>query len=175
MKTAKCSTLSYTSMDAPTVGLLWLAATEQGLCAIEFGGEEAAFVKKLERHWGMAPQRDAQPLAATVQQLQEYLAGERQEFDLPLDMRSMRPFQKQVLAATSAIPAGQYATYQALALQIGKPRAMRAVGRAEATNPIPLVIPCHRVIGSDGSLRGYGGGLEMKSALLRLEGALLAE
>ena len=173
MKGPRCSSLAYTDTDAPIAGHLWLAATEVGLCAIELGGDEAAFVHALERRWGVTPQRDDGPLAAARQQVQEYLAGRRKTFDLPLDLRLLRPFQRQVLDATLAVPWGQATTYRTLAVQAGRPRAGRAVGRAQATNPIPLVIPCHRVIGSDGSLRGYGGGLEMKAALLRLEGVTL--
>jgi methylated-DNA-[protein]-cysteine S-methyltransferase len=175
MKKPKCTTLSYTGMDAPLVGRLWLAATEQGLCEIAFDGDEAEFVARLERLWRVKPVKDEQPLAEAVKQLREYLAGQRTGFDLPIETRHLRPFQRQVLDATQAIPRGNVSTYRALALQVGRPRAMRAVGRAEATNPMPLVIPCHRVIGSNGSLRGYGGGLPLKSALLKLEGVMLAE
>jgi O-6-methylguanine DNA methyltransferase len=160
-------------MDAPIAGHLCLAATEAGLCAIELGGDEAALVHKLERRWGRKPQRDEAALAEAQRQVGEYLAGQRKSFDLPLDLRLLRPFQRQVLDATRAVPWGQATTYHALAAQVGRPRSGRAVGRAQATNPIPLVIPCHRVIGSDGSLRGYGGGLEMKAALLRMEGVTL--
>ena len=86
----------------------------------------------------------------------------------------MRSFQREALLATFAIPYGQTSTYGEIAMQIGRLRSARAVGRAEATNPMPLVIPCHRVLGSDGKLRGYGGGLDIKKWLLRLEGAVLA-
>jgi methylated-DNA-[protein]-cysteine S-methyltransferase len=173
MKAPRCSSLAYMAIDAPIVGRLWLAATEAGLCAIEFGGDEAVFVHTLERRWGVTPQPDGRPLAAARQQLLEYLGRQRRVFDLPLDLRLLRPFQKQVLDATLAVPWGQATTYRTLAVQVGRPHSGRAVGRAQATNPIPLIIPCHRVIGSDGSLRGYGGGLEMKAALLQLEGVTL--
>jgi methylated-DNA-[protein]-cysteine S-methyltransferase len=106
-----------------------------------------------------------------VRQLHEYFRLERHEFDLPLAPRGT-PFQQMVWAALQAIPYGATITYRELAERIGRPEAVRAVGRANATNPIPIIIPCHRVIGSDGTLTGYGGGLDMKERLLRLEGAL---
>jgi O-6-methylguanine DNA methyltransferase len=168
-----CTSLFYTSINTPLAGQLWLAATEQGLCAIVFDGDEAAFVRKLQRRWGVQPQRDDSALAEATKQVQEYLTGERKAFDLPLDLRLLRPFHRLVLEATAAIPWGQVSTYRALAHQLGRPRATRAVGRAEACDPLPLVIPCHRVIGSDGRLTGYSGGLDMKRALLELEGVML--
>ena len=173
MSKAKCSALSYTSTDAPIAGQLWLATTEQGLCAIAFDGDEASFVARLQRRWGVQPQRDDSVLAAAITQVREYLSGRRTVFDLPLDLRLLRPFHRLALQATAAIPWGQVSTYRALAHEIGRPRAVRAMGRAEARNPLPLVIPCHRVIGSNGNLTGYSGGLEMKSALLQLEGVML--
>ena len=173
MRKPKCSLLSYVGADAPIVGRLWLAMTEEGLCEITFDGDELAFVERLDRLWGVRPQFDQAVLRESVRQVQQYLQGQRDGFDLPLDMRLLRPFQRQVLEATLMIPRGQVTTYHALAVQVGRPRSSRAVGRAQARNPIPLVIPCHRVIGSDGGLHGYGGGLEMKAALLQLEGVTL--
>ena len=166
-----CDILFYSSMEAPIVGRLWLAATERGLCAITFGGDEAAFVAKLEQTWGLRPLPGAEALAEAMQQVRDYVAGKRTSFDLPIDLRPLTGFQRQVLEATLAIPYGQTVSYRGLAESIGNPRAVRAVGGVQAGNPIPLVIPCHRVVGSNGSLTGYGGGMEMKQALLRLEGA----
>ncbi len=173
MPKPSCSLLVYTSLDTPIAGRLWLAATECGLCAIAFDGSEAAFVQMLERRWGVTPQPDGKTLAAAGQQLSEYLSGRRRNFDLPLDLRRLRPFHRQILELTAAIPWGQVCTYRMLAHEIGRPKAVRAVGRAEARNPLPLVIPCHRVIGSSGKLTGYTGGLDMKGALLRLEGVMM--
>jgi O-6-methylguanine DNA methyltransferase len=173
MPRATCDILFYTSMDAPIAGRLWLATTEHGVCAIVFGGDEAAFVAGLERTWGLHPLRDAGALAEAKEQLGDYLAGKRQSFDLPLDLRPLSPFQRQVLEATLAIPRGQTASYKAVAESVGRPKAVRAIGGVQAGNPIPIVIPCHRVVGSDGSLTGYGGGIHVKQALLRLEGAML--
>jgi methylated-DNA-[protein]-cysteine S-methyltransferase len=170
-----CDLLVYTSMETSIAGKLWLAATEHGLCAIDFGGEESAFVARLQHAWGIRPLRDGGALQQTIYQLDEYFAGKRSSFDLPLDLRQVTPFRRQVLEATLAVPSGQTVTYGELAQRIGRPHAARAVGGAQATNPIPIIVPCHRVVGSDGSLTGYGGGMAVKEALLKLEGAMLAE
>jgi methylated-DNA-[protein]-cysteine S-methyltransferase len=173
MRKPKCSSLSYAGAQEPIVGRLWLAATEEGLCEIAFGGEEPAFVERLDHLWGVHPQPNPAALHESVRQLHQYLNGQRDSFDLPLDLRLLRPFQRQVLEATMQVPRGQVTTYHALAVQVGRPRSARAVGRAQARNPVPVIIPCHRVIGSDGGLHGYGGGLDMKAALLQLEGVTL--
>ena len=170
MRRATCDILLYSSIDAPIVGLLWLAATEHGLCAVAFGGDEAVFVAGLERTWGLHPLHDKGALAEAKEQIDDYLSGKRQSFDLRLDLRPLSPFERQTLEATLSIPRGQTLSYKALAGRIGNPKAVRAVGGVEAGNPIPIIIPCHRVVGSDGSLTGYGGGIHVKQALLRLEG-----
>ena len=171
MSKGTCDILFYDSMDAPLAGKLWLAATEHGLCAVAFGGDEATFVADLEKTWAFRPLHDHSALDDARQQLSDYLNGQRTGFDLRLDLRAVTPFQRQVLEATLAIPRGQTVSYKALAERVGKPNAVRAVGGAQARNPIPIVIPCHRVVGADGSLTGYGGGMALKQALLRLEGA----
>jgi methylated-DNA-[protein]-cysteine S-methyltransferase len=109
-------------------------------------------------------------------ELSEYLTGRRHQFTISIDWSVMWPFQQAALQATFTIPYGETRTYGELATQIGRPRAASAVGRAEATNPMPLVIPCHRVIGADGKLHGYGGGegLPTKEWLLKMEGAVIA-
>ena len=106
------------------------------------------------------------------QQIQEFLAGKRSEFDLPFDLSAGTPFQQSVWQALLDIPKGRTTTYGALARGIGKAQAMRAVGAAVGRNPLSLAVPCHRVVGQDGSLTGYAGGLHRKTALLQLEGAL---
>ncbi len=108
------------------------------------------------------------PFAAVRQQLEEYFAGDRKDFDLPLHL-SGTEFQVQVLEELQRIPYGETTSYGDIAQRIGRPKAMRAVGAANGRNPIPIVIPCHRVIGSSGDLTGFGGGLDTKEALLRLE------
>jgi methylated-DNA-[protein]-cysteine S-methyltransferase len=114
----------------------------------------------------------AQGMRAVRQQLSEYFLGTRRVFDLPLDATGS-PFDRQVWARLLAIPYGITTSYGAIALELGLTNGARAVGRANGANPIPIVIPCHRVIGSDGQLTGYGGGLATKRALLELEGAIL--
>lgn len=150
---------------------LWVAVTEAGLIAIAFRQNQAEFTDWLARHGCNPVEYDEERTAQACQQIQEYLAGTRVAFTLPLDLSLMNPFQTQVLQATLAIPYGSTTTYSALAEHLGRPRAARAIGRAEATNPLPLVMPCHRVVGKDGSLRGYGGpkGIENKAWLLELE------
>ncbi|MCC7117176.1 MAG: methylated-DNA--[protein]-cysteine S-methyltransferase [Anaerolineales bacterium] len=109
-----------------------------------------------------------------AQAVREYLQGKRRPFDLPIEWAALTPFQQKALRAVYKIPYGETRTYQEIAIAIGHPHAPRAVGRANATNPMPLVIPCHRVLGTDGKLHGYGGGtgLPTKAWLLKLEGAL---
>jgi methylated-DNA-[protein]-cysteine S-methyltransferase len=111
-------------------------------------------------------------LEAVRRQLEEYFAGERREFTLTLDLRGATGFRLRALQAMGRVPYGETVTYAELAARAGNPRAARAAGHACATNPIPIVLPCHRILGSDGGLHGYGGGLHMKEQLLRLEGVL---
>ncbi len=115
--------------------------------------------------------RETPLLARGREELLEYLAGARRDFDLPLAPQGT-PFQQRVWAALREIPYGQTRSYRELALAAGSPRGYRAVGMANHRNPIPILIPCHRVVGADGSLTGYAGGLELKRKLLELEGAL---
>jgi O-6-methylguanine DNA methyltransferase len=107
-------------------------------------------------------------------QLDEYFEGRREAFELDVDLRGTAPFAERVLRELALVPYGRTTTYGALAAQVGEPQAARAVGTVMNRNPVPIVLPCHRVIGASGSLVGYGGGLARKEQLLRLEGALLA-
>ena len=129
------------------------------------------FSQRIETRFHTAVVYDQSRTAEPLRQLEEYLAGKRRQFDLPLDLSTLTKFQQQVLSRTYEIPYGRTSTYKDIAIQVGKMNAARAVGRVEATNPIPLVIPCHRVLGSDGSLHGYGGpgGIKLKAWLLNLE------
>lgn len=155
------------------VGPLWVAVSENGLFAVEFGGSQEAFTQQILRR---APKArllpGAQQTAQASRQIIEYLEGKRKIFDLEIDLSGLTRFQQEALRATLAIPYGETATYSQIAALLGSPGAARAVGRAEATNPMPLVIPCHRVVGTDGTLHGYGGpgGIELKARLLKLEG-----
>lgn len=153
------------------VGTIRVAATSRGVCKIALGKETAqAFFGWLEHHVSRAPGKPERSgiVALALDQIAEYLNGERRDFDLPLDLRGTE-FQRSAWSAVAGIPYGQTRTYAQIAQAIGKPFAVRAVGAANGANPLPLVVPCHRVLGSDGSLTGYGGGLEVKQKLLEME------
>jgi methylated-DNA-[protein]-cysteine S-methyltransferase len=176
VKMDKISPLYTGVLRNSPLGDLWVAVSDRGLAAIEWSKDEAVFGAYLTKRFKRPIQSDPKRVALALQQLDEYLRGARKAFDLPIDWFLMRPFQQQVLQIVYAIPFGQTRTYGDIAHEIGNPRAARAVGRANATNPMPLVVPCHRVIGGDGKLHGYGGGegLPTKEWLLKLEGAVLA-
>jgi methylated-DNA-[protein]-cysteine S-methyltransferase len=164
--------VAYDLADSP-VGRLLVAATPQGLCRITFDPEPERELDALARRFGPRVLRSPKPLRRVRRELDEYFEGRRQEFDLPVDLRRLPEFQQTVLAELVRVPFGSVETYGGLATRIGRPRAARAVGGALNRNPVPIVVPCHRVVGSTGSLVGYGGGLERKERLLALEGALL--
>ena len=157
-----------TLVDSP-VGPLRLAADDGGLRLIEF--PEPRHPVPPGKDW---EEGDNAVLAMTRAQLGEYFAGRRRTFDLPLAPEGTE-FQRSVWMALRGIPFGATISYRALAERIGRPSAMRAVGAANGRNPLPIVVPCHRVIGADGSLTGFGGGLPTKRFLLELEGALPRE
>ncbi len=158
-------------LDSP-FGPLFLGATEQGLCAVCFAPQTAALQRHLARYGIDRFQAGPSPfLEAASSYLQAYFAGENPPLTFPLDLRGT-PFQRLVWEALLTIPYGETRAYSAIAAQIGRPRAIRAVGRAVGSNPISLIVPCHRVIGRNGELVGYGGGLKLKQALLALEHGL---
>lgn len=158
-------TVLSTTIDSP-VGPLRLAASDAGLHAILFHANRHP--PKNGHDW----RQGGHPLLREAQrQLDEYFAGTRRSFDLPLAPDGTA-FQLGVWRALAEIPYGGTISYAQLAARVGKPAAMRAVGAANGRNPLPIVLPCHRVIGSDGSLTGFGGGLPTKAFLLQLEGAL---
>jgi methylated-DNA-[protein]-cysteine S-methyltransferase len=157
------------------LGDLWAATTTGGLIALDLWEDEDRFrglVQKLKSgRLVYGPER----LDGVLGQVAEYLEGSRQKFDITIDWSVMSPFQREVLQKVNEIPFGETSTYGDIATSLSKPGTMRAVGRANATNPIPIVIPCHRVLGADGRLHGYSapGGLETKAWLLRREGSWL--
>ena len=159
------------------VGPLYVAVNERGLVALDFGVSEQEFVARVTQRTKATLIRSDDAAAEAMKQVKEYLEGQRTRFDLPLDMSMLSEFQRRVLGIALKIPRGKYLTYGDVAKAIGKPRASRAVGQALGHNPVPIVIPCHRVLGSDGSLHGYsgGGGIQTKKWLLQLEGAALPQ
>jgi methylated-DNA-[protein]-cysteine S-methyltransferase len=166
----------YALVDSP-IGTLVAAATPRGLVTLSYedrrgGGTDAVLdwvAAKLSPRMLEAPAK----LDDVRRELDEYFEGRRREFDLPIDWALTGDFTRRVLTATAAIPFGQVSTYGAVAAQAGNPKASRAAGRALGANPIPIVVPCHRVIGTNGRLTGYTGGLDRKIALLELEGIVL--
>ena len=163
--------VAYTTTGTP-VGTLLLAATPTGLVrvAYEREGHDRVLAELAER---ISPRvlRAPHRLEAAVRQLEEYFAGERTGFDLPLDLALSRGFRQRVQRHLPQIPYGRTRSYGEVARSVGSPRAVRAVGTACATNPLPVVVPCHRVLRADGGPGGYVGGLDAKAALLELERA----
>jgi len=151
----------YCYLNSP-IGDLLLAGDDDGLSLIGF--PQGKMRHDPEPDWIF----NEKPFAVARQQLEEYFAGDRREFDLPLNL-SGTEFQVQVLEELQRIPYGETTSYGDIAKRIGRPKAMREVGAANGRNPIPIIVPCHRVIGSSGDLTGFGGGLDTKAALLRLE------
>jgi methylated-DNA-[protein]-cysteine S-methyltransferase len=162
--------VAYDLADSP-VGDLLVAVTERGLCRIAYRPDDA--LDELSADFGVRVLRMPKRVDRVRRELDEYFAGTRRDFDLETDLSPVPAFQREVLRALARVPFGQVTTYGALAAQVGRPRAARAVGGAMNRNPIPIVLPCHRVVGSNGKLVGYAGGLDRKEALLRLEGAVL--
>jgi methylated-DNA-[protein]-cysteine S-methyltransferase len=160
------------------IGPLLLAATREGLVNVVFHADDAVRDKALER---LASRLGTQPvqapgsplLAEAIRQVEAYFTGERRDFELPLDWSLISGFNRQVLRELAAgVPYGTVVGYGALAERVGQPGAAQAVGAAMGSNPLPVVVPCHRVVESDGGIGGFGGGLEAKRQLLALEGVL---
>jgi methylated-DNA-[protein]-cysteine S-methyltransferase len=165
----------YALVDSP-IGTLVAAATPHGLATLsyadQFDGADGVLdwvAAKLSPRMLEAPAR----LDDVRRELDEYFEGRHHDFDLPIDWSLASQFGRRILKATAAIPFGQVSTYGKVAAQAGNPKASRAAGRALGANPIPIVVPCHRVIGSSGQLTGYTGGLHRKVALLQIEGVVL--
>jgi methylated-DNA-[protein]-cysteine S-methyltransferase len=161
--------VAYELSDTP-LGTLLLAKTERGLCRIEYDPEPGRGVERLARSFGRRVLRAPGALDDVRRQLDEYFDGRRRLFELELDLGlATTPFSRRVLQELARVPYGAVTTYGKLAGRAGKPRAARAVGTVMNRNPLPIVLPCHRVVGASGSLVGYGGGLERKQTLLQLE------
>ena len=155
---------STKQLDSP-IGRLQLVATDQGLSHLLFD-QQLGKDSELD---GDSAESDTHPvLAAATAQLEEYFAGRRQEFDIPLDLTGTE-FQRAAWSALASVPFGETRSYRQQAEAIGRPKAVRAIGAANGKNPVPIVLPCHRIVGSDGSLTGYGGGLPIKVYLLNHE------
>jgi methylated-DNA-[protein]-cysteine S-methyltransferase len=165
----------FALVDSP-VGTLVAAATQRGLATLSYedfhGGVDAvldSLAAKLSPRMLEAPKK----LDDVRRELDEYFEGRRRDFDLPIDWSLATEFTRRILQATAAIPFGQTSTYGKVAARAGNPKASRAAGRALGSNPIPIVVPCHRVVGTNGQLTGYTGGLHRKVALLQIEGIVL--
>lgn len=168
-------TVKYSMMSSP-IGPIMIASTPQGVCYVGFGNgdsEKFALLRWCQKWVAMDINSDHLELDEAahrdvMQQLQEYFEGKRKEFEIPLDIRGTS-FQKLVWQQLQNIPYGETRSYKEIAVAMGAPRAVRAIGGANNRNPLPILIPCHRVIGSNGALVGYGGGLDIKEYLLNLE------
>jgi methylated-DNA-[protein]-cysteine S-methyltransferase len=156
--------------DSP-LGPLWLAIGPNGVLAIHYGATGYdADLRRIVARYGPGVLRAPKRLDRVKRELDEYFAGKRTAFALSVDLSALTPFQRRVLAATKRVRFGRVRSYREIATAAGMPSASRATGNALGANPIPIVVPCHRVLGSDGSLHGYAGGLDRKRWLLRLEG-----
>lgn len=166
----------YDRLDGTLLGSIWLAVGPHGLLAVEYAGSEASFRSYLSKLSSSEAQRSFAKVASAKDQVLAYLSGQRQQLSLDVDLSHLTPFQQRVLEETRKVPRGQVASYAQIAKRIGQPKAVRAVGQALRRNPVPIAVPCHRVIASDGSLGGYAGKMRSrrKLQLLQLEGATLA-
>jgi len=162
--------VGFDVVDSP-VGALLLAATPRGVCRISYDADPEAQAERLARVYGSRVLRAPRAVDGAKRELDEYFDGRREAFDLSVDLTGASPWSSRVLRELAQVPFGEVTTYGQLAARVGRPRAARAVGTVMNRNPIPIVLPCHRVVGSTGSLVGYAGGLDRKEQLLRLEGA----
>jgi methylated-DNA-[protein]-cysteine S-methyltransferase len=165
--------VAYDVLPETPLGPLLVGVTDRGVCRISFDPEPEHHLELLARVFGPRVLRSARPVDRLRRELDEYFEGRRREFDIEPDVRGVTPYYRQVLHELANVAYGETTTYGALAARTGNPRAARAVGTVMNRNPIPIVLPCHRVVGSSGSLTGYAGGLDRKEHLLRLEGVTL--
>jgi len=158
----------YSSFESPWLKKVFVASTERGVCMVDFLTSEKAFLRNLKGQFPGGGIQDKQKNRGILLQLKKYLEGGLKRFKCKLDLRGT-PFQKKVWSALVKIPYGETRSYQDVARAIGHPKAFRAVGNANGSNPIPLIIPCHRVIETNGGLGGFGHGLKVKKELLDFE------
>ncbi len=163
----------YISKLESPFGIIYLASSDDGLVQIGLSTEEKFLVELNKKYPKSQIEENDAKNEMALQQLKDYFSGERNEFSVPIRLAGTE-FQKKVWNELLKIPYGQTISYGEIARNIGNPKAVRAVGLANNRNPVSIIVPCHRVIGANGKLVGYGGGLDMKENLLRLEGALLA-
>ena len=160
----------YSSFNSLLLKKVFVASTERGVCAVDFFKTEKAFLKELKKRFTGKIVKDDRKNRKTIDQLRRYLNGELRRFDCKLDLEGT-PFQKKVWSALAKIPYGQTRSYRDIAKAIGHPKAFRAVGNANGQNSIPLIVPCHRVVETNGGLGGFGHGIKVKKRLLDLEKA----
>lgn len=162
-------TVGYRVIDSP-LGPLWVAVGPHGVLAIHYGAEPSRpELARIVRSYGPGLLPDARRADALARQLDQYFAGKRRTFDVPVDLSPLTDFQRRILRATADVDFGSVSTYARVAATAGSQKGSRAAGQALGANPIPIVVPCHRILASDGSLGGYAGGLEAKRRLLQLE------
>lgn len=162
-------TVGYSVIDSP-LGKLWLAIGPKGVLGIHYGAEPSLpELGRIVLAYGPGILPDARRADALARELDQYFAGKRKRFDVAVDLSPLTTFQRRILAATAAVDFGDVSTYAKVAARAGSPKGSRAAGQALGSNPIPIVVPCHRVLASDGSLGGYSGGLDNKRRLLQFE------
>jgi methylated-DNA-[protein]-cysteine S-methyltransferase len=165
--------VAFDVIDDTPIGPLLVGVTDRGVCRISFDSDPEHHLELLARQFGPRVLRSPRPVDRMRRELDEYFAGRRQRFEIEPDVRFLPVYHQRVLEELARVEYGRTTTYGTLAAQTGNPRAARAVGTVMHRNPIPVVLPCHRVVGASGSLTGYAGGLDRKELLLRLEGAIL--
>jgi methylated-DNA-[protein]-cysteine S-methyltransferase len=162
-------TVGYRVVDSP-LGPLWVAVGPRGVLNIHYGPEPSPLeLRRIVRAYGPGVLPDARRVDDVARELDQYFSGKRREFDVAIDLSPLTPFQRKVLAVTARVPYGELITYAKVAHHTGNDKAYRAAAGAIGDNPIPIVVPCHRVVASDGTLGGYAGGLEAKRRLRKLE------
>lgn len=167
--------ISIGHVEVIPLGEIWVAVSKNGLVAVGYPATQDGFITWLQKRRNAKIELSPKKVHKVIMELCEYATGERREFNFPIDWSTLNEFQQKVLKITFAIPYGETRTYKEIAIEMGNPLAARAVGRAQATNPMPIVIPCHRVVGSDSKMHGYGAGegIQTKVWLLEHEKAII--